>query len=131
MTAPTVRASEMAPAPPGQASNWVADQVLVTPEAEERVSPSGIWHHFGGWSDEGDTYETQEAQFEDELKRFWAELAGPDEHLRRSILASLAGIQPEWKSVTISSDGTVTFHHTDGSAKTLEPPPPCSAHAAP
>jgi len=106
------------------------EDVLVTPEAEQRVSPSEIWYHFGGWYDDGDTYDTQQFQFEEQLDHFWAQLAGPNEHLRRSILASLAGIQPEWKSVTISSDGTVTVRHADGSERTLEPPPADSSASA-
>ena len=115
----TVRPSD---APPEQASTWVADQVLVTPKAEERLAPWEIWHHLGGWNDEGDTYESQEFDFEQELNRFWADVVGPDEHLRQTILSSLAAIKPEWKSVTISSDGKVTVHHSNGSTKTLEPP---------
>ena len=120
----------MALAPPEQASTWVADQVLVTPEAERRVSASEIWHHLGGWYDDGDTYDTQEFNFEQELNRFWADVVGPDEHLRQGILSSLAAIKPEWKSVTISSDGTVTVQYTDGAEKTLEPPPPASSASA-
>jgi len=120
----------MAIAPPEQASTWVADQVLVTPKAEEHLAPWEIWHHLGGWNDEGDTYESQEFDFEQELNRFWADVVGPDEHLRQSILSSLAAIKPEWKSVTISSDATVTVQYTDGAEKTLEPPPPASSASA-
>ena len=120
----------MALAPPEQASTWVADQVLVTSEAEQRLASREIWHHLGGWSDEGDTYDTQQFYFEQELNRFWAHVVGPDEHLRRNIVASLAGIQPEWESVTISSDGTVTVQYTDGAEKTLEPPPRASSASA-
>ena len=121
----------MAPAPPEQASTWVADQVLVTPEAEQRLASWEIWHHLGGWNDEGDTYESQEFDFEQELNRFWAHVVGPDEHLRRSILSSLAAIKPEWKSVSISSDGIVTVQHSDGAEKTLEPPPPACPPRSP
>ncbi|MCH7813121.1 MAG: hypothetical protein IID40_03780 [Planctomycetes bacterium] len=98
------------------------EDVLVTPEAEQRLVTSDIWYHLGGWSDEGDTYDTQKFEFEQELDRFWADVVGPDEHLRQSILSSLAGIKPEWKSVTVSSGGTVTIQHVNGSRKTIEPP---------
>lgn len=77
--------------------------------------------------DERETYDTQEFDFEQELNRFWANVVGPDEHLRQSILSALAAIKPEWKSVTISSDGTVTFRHANGSEQTLEPPPEASS----
>jgi hypothetical protein len=83
---------------------------------------SEIWYHFGGWSDEGDTYDTQEFDFEQEFNRFWADVVGPDEHLRQSILSSLASIKPAWKWVTISSGGTVTIRHANGSSKTIKPP---------
>ena len=52
-------------------------RVFVTPEAERRLQPSEIWHHFGGWSDGGDCYETQETQFTEQLEEFWARLLGP------------------------------------------------------
>ena len=49
------------PAAPEKAPTWADDHVLVTPEAQERLCASEIWYHLGGWSDEGDTYDTQEA----------------------------------------------------------------------
>lgn len=85
------------------------------------VRRAAIWFHFGGWCDDGDTYETQEYDFEQQLNRFWADVVGPDEHLRLDILSSLAPIKPAWKSVTISSDGTVTIRHTNGSRKAIKP----------
>ena len=96
--------------------------VCVTPEAQNRLRPSEIWYHFGGWYDEGDTYDTQLEQFEEELDRFWANLVGPDEHVRTQILLSLRAIRRPWRSVTAVRDGTVTIHHQDGSVKTLQPP---------
>jgi len=90
-----------------------------------------IWHHLGGWSDEGDTYETQEFNFEQELNRFWAHVVGPDKHLRQGVLSSLAAIKPEWKSVTVTPNGVVTVQYTDGAEKTLEPPPPASSASVP
>jgi hypothetical protein len=35
-----------------------------------------IWYHLGGWSDEGDTYDTQLADFEEQLNLFWADVIG-------------------------------------------------------
>ena len=49
----------IAPAAPEKAPSWADDHMLVTPEAQERLCVSEIWHHFGGWHDEGDTYETR------------------------------------------------------------------------
>ena len=87
-----------------------------------RLSASEIWHHFGGFCDEGDTYDTQLDQFTEELDRFWAGLAGPDEHLRRSILQPLQAIRPEWRTVTVFSSGMATIRYADTSVKTLRPP---------
>ena len=85
--------------PPEKAPSWTDDHVLVTPEAEERVQAWEIWHHLGGYWDEGDTYPTQEYEFEQELNRFWTSLHGPDEQLRRDLLEALARTTPKWHSV--------------------------------
>lgn len=110
------------PAPEERERSWCEEEVLVTPEAQGHLDPSDIWYHFGGWHDEGDTYETQQVQFQDELDRFWAQVAGPDELLRRNILGPLEGIRPEWKTVIISSDGKVRIRFNDGTEKTIDPP---------
>jgi hypothetical protein len=112
----------VAPEPPREAASWATDHVLVTPEAQERVSASEVWYHLGGWSDEGDTYETQEVGFQEELDGFWMRLLGPDEQRRRQIIGALEGIQPTWGAVHVSPDGTVRIQFTDGSDKTLIPP---------
>ena len=62
------------------------------PKPRRAPQRSEIWYHLGGWSDEGDTYDTQLMDFERELDQFWADLIGPDEQLRRTILAALAGL---------------------------------------
>ena len=107
---------------PEKAPDWVDDHVLVTPEAQDRLSASEIWYHFGGWSDEGDLYETQEFQFQEELDRFWMNLVGPDEQLRRNILTALAGLPPEWRRVLVVPDGRVTVRFQDGSENVIRPP---------
>lgn len=110
--------------PPEDAKGWCDDEVLVTREAEERLSPSQIWYHFGGWCDEGDTYDTQLSSFEQELDRFWADLVGPDEQLRRSIMATLAGLKPAWKSVKVFANGKIRVQLKDRTTKVIQPPRP-------
>jgi len=110
--------------PPADANGWCDDEVLVTREAEERLSPSEIWYHFGGWSDEGDTYDTQLSSFEQELDRFWADLVGPDEQLRRSIMAALAVLKPAWKSVKVFASGKIRVQLKDRTTKVIQPPRP-------
>lgn len=112
----------VAPEPLQNAAAWASDHVLVTPEARERLCSSEIWYHLGGWSDEGDSYDTQQYQFEEELEGFWMRLLGPDEQRRRQILGALEGIQPPWKTVHVLRDGTVRILFADGSDKMLTPP---------
>ena len=107
--------------PPADASQCSDDEMLVTPEAQDHLQPSEIWYHLGGWCDDGDTYETQLYAFERDLSDFWADLVGPDEQLRQSILAPLDHIHPEWKAVHVTPDGRVQIEHADGSVKTIQP----------
>lgn len=96
--------------------------MLVTTQAQECLCPSEIWHHLGGWYDEGDTYDTQLASFEEDLSSFWAKLIGPDEHLRQAIVAPLYRINSEWKAAHIYPDGRVWIEHADGSERKIQPP---------
>lgn len=103
-------------------STWMEDHLVVTPEAQDRVCASHIWYHLGGWSEDGDTYDTQEHEFEQALERFWAALIGPDENLRRELVCAADRIQPEWERVTISCVGTVIINFKDGQTKGIQPP---------
>lgn len=100
---------------------WWDHDVLLTPEARERLNITDILYHLGGFSDEGDTWQTQEDQFSEEMDRFWDQLAGPDESLRRRILEPFDGFA-EWRRATILHTGKVTIHFANGSKKTIEPP---------
>jgi hypothetical protein len=113
----------LAKAPPPEGKDgWCDDAVLVTWDAKDELVPSQIWYHLGGWSEDGDTYDTQLNDFEQELNRFWADLLGPDEQLRRSILAAVTEIRPEWQTVLVAHNGTVTIRLPDGSEKVIRPP---------
>lgn len=103
-------------------SRFREDTVYVTPQAQEILTPSHIWFHLGGWSDEGDTYDTQESQFTEDLDRFWALLVGPDEQLRRDLMNAADGIAPRWKAVTLSANGTVRIRFKRGKTKVIRPP---------
>ena len=107
--------------PPEDASQWVDDHVLVTPAVQERLCASEIWYHFGGWYDEGDTYDTQLFDFERELDRFWMQLIGPDEQLRRAIHDTLQRIEQKWKFVKVFPGGKVRIRFDDGSVKNIRP----------
>lgn len=111
-----------APLSPEERPHWADDHILVTAQAQDRLRPSEIWHHLGGWYEDGDTYDTQEASFEKDLNGFWADLIGPDEDLRQSIIAPFHRIMPEWKAAHIYPDGRVWIEHADGTEKTIQPP---------
>jgi hypothetical protein len=86
------------------------------------LAASEIWYHFGGWYDEGDTYDTQEWSFQQELDHFWTQLIGPDEQLRRSVIDALAGLKPAWKSVRVFATGEIRVRFKDRTMKTVRPP---------
>lgn len=112
----------MPPVGTSEENRFREDIIYVTPEAQATLSPPHIWFHLGGWSDDGDTYDTQQAQFEQELDQFWALLIGPDEQFRRHLMAALDGIKRNWKTITLSPNGTVCIAFKDGSKKTIRPP---------
>jgi hypothetical protein len=81
------------------------------------LSSSDIWYHLGGWSEDGDTYDTQLYQFEDSLERFWADILGPEGFLRDKLLSTISGFVSEWKKITLDEDGTMTILYADGTEK--------------
>jgi hypothetical protein len=103
--------------------SWADEEVLVTHEARERLGTTDILYHLGGYSDEGDTWDTQESQFAEELDQFWSQLVGPDENFRRSVFSTLDS-QRDWKAMTVFADGRIKLRFKDGSAKLIRPPKP-------
>jgi len=99
------------------------DRVAVTPVAKGRLSSSEVWHHLGGWDEEGDTYQSQEYDFERQLDRFWADVIGPDEHVRQRLVEATSRISDTWTSITIAESGAVTIQFPDRTSKTLQVPP--------
>ena len=59
--------------------------------------------------------------FQQELDRFWIQLIGPDEQLRRSILDALQRIEQKWKFVKVFPNGKVRIRFDDGSVKNISP----------
>lgn len=101
--------------------SWSDEEVIVTPEARERLGTTEILYHLGGYSEEGDTWDTQEQQFSEELDRFWSELVGPDEDFRRTVLIALDS-QRGWKAMTVFADGRIKLRLKDGSTRLIRPP---------
>jgi hypothetical protein len=101
---------------------WTTVDVLVTLAAREDLDPTDLWFHLGGWSEEGDTYDTQLESFEKELNLFWADVMGPGEYLRLRLFDCLAEFNLDWRNISIESNGKVWISYKDGTAKMLQPP---------
>lgn len=102
------------PIPRGDKSGWGSVEVLVTPEARDRLNVSDIWYHLGGFVDDSDTYDTQLYNFEEQLDLFWSTLIGPGEFLRTRLIDCLRHFELEWQTVLLDSKGNVTVTHQDG-----------------
>jgi hypothetical protein len=119
-SSPVCIMAEQLPPDPGFHSD---EALLVTREAETQLSIGQVWHHLGGYNGDGDTYDTQEREFEHELGRFWADVLGPDEQWRRGIVEASARMQPEWDTVTVRACGEIAVRFVDGTEKIVRPPP--------
>jgi hypothetical protein len=108
----------------GEERKWYEDKdhVLVTPEARKRLDSSEIWYHLGGFDLDGDSYDTQSAEADRQLRSFWCAMIGPDEELRVSIFEAVQYLTPEWKHITIQPDGQVVIAYADGTRKRLKAP---------
>jgi hypothetical protein len=96
------------------------DHAYVTPEAREQLDNSDIWYHLGGWYEEGDTYETQEYQFAEELELFWSSIIGPGEYLRAKIVSNVDSVKGDWERIIIDTARTLVIEYKDGTRKTLK-----------
>jgi hypothetical protein len=101
---------------------WTTADVLVTPAARDELDATDIWYHLGGWSEDGDTYDTQLADFGEQLNLFWVTVMGPGEYLRLKLLECIASFDLAWKQITVESSGKVWISYKDGTAQMLQPP---------
>ena len=112
---------------PAKERNWGYTNVYVTLESRSRLETTDIWYHLGGWSDEGDTWDTQVYDVEQEIEAFWATIIGPAEYLRSKIRSCLYGILKDWKAITYEDDETLTIRYKDGTEKVYKSPHSSSA----
>jgi hypothetical protein len=60
---------------------------------------------------------------QEELDHFWANLNGPDEHLRQRVHGLLrVHLRSSWKRVTAHVDGRLEIQHEDGTSRKITPP---------
>ena len=97
------------------------DNVFVTEKARNLLGSSEVWHHLGGYYEDGDTYDSQGYDFEKQWDRFWADFDGPDEHLRQKIMGTLWALK-DWGKIQITKDGNIYIENENGTARAIEPP---------
>jgi hypothetical protein len=102
-------------------SSWAEKTICMTKEVRKELCDEHLWYHFGGWSEDGDTYDTQLFDFGEELTQFWADILGPEEFLRDRLLGTISDFVSKWKKLTIRDDGTMTIQYADNSEKTCKP----------
>lgn len=110
---------------PDDKCRWYDETVYITEAARRRLDDNNLWIHFGGYNDEGDTFETQEYEFGQEMKEFWAALIGPYEQLRGELFSKISQNLPldrQWQRVVITEDGMVAIHFKDGHLETVKRP---------
>jgi hypothetical protein len=105
-------------------NSWVTDIVYVTPDAKAKLDNVNIWYHLGGYSDDGDTLETQEYYFEKDLEAFWNELIGPYETLRRKLMEQTFSLDDRWTKLVITKDGSLEVFYKNGKRDYIRPANP-------
>ncbi|HBG27923.1 MAG: hypothetical protein A2Y10_16510 [Planctomycetes bacterium GWF2_41_51] len=103
-------------------SKWYEHTICVTKDARKHISSESIWFHFGGYSDEGDSYDTQLYDFEKELDEFWNELIGPYETVRQQLIRKLSPLYEKWQKITIFSDESLEIVFKDGRRQRVNRP---------
>ena len=106
---------------------WSYTNVYVTLESRSQLNTTDIWYHLGGWSDEGDTWDTQLYAVEQEIDQFWATIIGPADYLRSKIRESLYGIVKDWRTIIYDNNETLTIRYKDGTEKVYPSPNRSSA----
>ena len=104
---------------------WHNEVVYVTEAARRELDNDNLWHHLGGYSDEGDSYETQQYYIEQELDEFWSDLIGPHEQLRHDLVKRVNqhySISGKWQKVIVEENGTISIHFKDGKIETIKQP---------
>ncbi|MCP4708399.1 MAG: hypothetical protein GY869_07235 [Planctomycetes bacterium] len=102
-------------------SCWHNETVCVTSKARRHLSPDNIWFHLGGYSEDGDTYDTQLYYFEKNLDEFWNELIGPYEALRQHLIDDMYRIRDKWRKVVLTDDGRLELIFQDGKKVEVKP----------
>ncbi|MDD5458133.1 MAG: ATP-binding protein [Phycisphaerae bacterium] len=104
---------------------WSQQTVCVTKDARDYLSSENIWFHLGGYSDEGDSFDTQLYYFEKELNEFWHQLVGPYESLRSELFSALSDhydLCDKWQKITMLTDESIEIVFKNGKKERVNPP---------
>jgi hypothetical protein len=110
-----------------------SDTVLLSQEMQGDIESNDVFYLCGGYSDDSDSWETQENDFAKELDRFLAESVGKTEWLRQSLLSvvrdhvwtakAAADRKADVRSFTINLDtGVVIVQFAKGKPVVVRPP---------
>lgn len=100
---------------------WTNDIVYVTREAKDQLDNVNIWYHLGGYSEDGDSFETQEYYFEKDLNEFWNELVGPHESLRQKLVSETWGLGDKWTKLVLTKEGSLEIFFKNGKREYIRP----------
>lgn len=106
---------------PKSKHSWRNDEVYVTRDAKDCLDNVNIWYHLGGYSDEGDSFETQEYYFEKDLNEFWSELIGPYESLRQKLTNETWGLGDKWTKLVLTREGSLEIFFKNGKREYIRP----------
>jgi hypothetical protein len=103
--------------PKKQDQYWAEEIVCVKYDARKNLSSEDIWFHMGGYSDDGDSYDSQLEYFQQELNDFWFELTGPYEGVRNDLISAINkqySIWDKWDKITVFSDKSIEIVFKSG-----------------
>lgn len=108
--------------PPSANFKWYTDVAGVTKEARTELDTANIWYHLGGFSYDGDTYDTQEYYIQKDIDDFWNELIGPYETMRQKLISELYCVRGKWQKIVINEDHSLLIVFKDGKRETVNAP---------
>jgi len=111
--------------PPKGKCKWHTEAVYITEAGHRELNDEYIWYHLGGYNIDGDSYDTQQYDFEKEINSFWSDLIGPHEQLRCELTEHINQhyrISGKWQKVVIEENGTLEIVYKDGRSETVKVP---------
>ena len=97
-------------------------EVIYVTRAAQGIAPDHFWFFLGGYSDEGDSFDTQRECVCNELDAFWLDLEGPDEQARCEVMELLnKRFGRKWNDIHVSRAGRILIQSADDKTLELKP----------